>query len=262
MSNEELVLLIQQGDAGRLPELWAQIEGLARHFANRYAKALTRGGIDTNAAELFDDLFYGCGWPALAAAVETFDGAAGAVFSTWYGYYFKQEVYALRGWRWRDGETVQLDAAAHATSLNVPIGDDGDGAELQDLVPDPHSADGYKDAERRIFNDQLHAALLACLDTLPAEQREAITGTYFDGLTLRKLGECDGSTAAQIRQRQVNGLQRIRRSNACRKRLEPFSAPNAAVYSAGLCGGLQAFKTDGVRSTEQAAISLIEKKLR
>ncbi|MEA4814447.1 MAG: sigma-70 family RNA polymerase sigma factor [Oscillospiraceae bacterium] len=260
MSNEELVLAIHQGDEGKLLELWEQIEGLARSYANKYARALMRGGVDTNAAEMFDDFLYGCGYPALVAAVNSYDGEAGSAFSTWYSYYFKQEVYRLRGWRWRDGKTIQTDAAALAVSLNAPTGEDGD-AELQDFIPDECSQASFEDAERQIFNDQLHDALETALNTLPDIESKAIRGSFYDGLTMQAMAARDGVSSEQVRSCQAKGLRHIRQGKTLRK-LHAFAYPDSDVYAAGLRGtGLLSFKNSGMSATERAAFAIIERRL-
>lgn len=162
MTNEELVQAFQSGEKAMLAELWEQNTGLIKWWANRYVSRTTVSGKDTNAVELFDDLFQ-CGYLALASAAETFDTAAGGSFANWYGYYFRREVYSLMGWRNRtDPETgkpvtVALDALAHAGSLDAPLGDDPDGATLQDTIADPE--DAYTHSDRQMYLDQLRTAL-------------------------------------------------------------------------------------------------------
>ena len=127
----------------------------------------------------------------MIAAVETFDGAAGGSFSSWYSLYMRREVRNLMGWRSRPdpktGESVTVisDAMAHASSLDAPIGEESDGYTVQDTIPD--TEDQYEDADRRIFNEQLHNALDDALGTLPDEESTAIRGTFYDGFTLRNM---------------------------------------------------------------------------
>lgn len=260
MSNEELVELIQQGETDRLPELWAQVEGLARYHANRYTKAITRGGVDTNRGELFEDFFYGCGWPALVAAVETFNPDAGGAFSTWYSYYFKREVYRLRGWRWRvdaktgQGGTVELDAMGRAMSLNTPLSNDRDAGELQDIVADP--ADCYEDADRCIYLEQLHEALESALNTMPDELSDTLRRRFYDGQTLAEVSEDVHINPENVRMRESKALRCMRHPRVTRV-LRPFLYPDEDIHAAGLHGtGLYVYINTGESSVERVVLAM------
>jgi len=264
VTNEELVQAIQGGERDRLPELWEQVQKLARYWSNRYARATVVNGQDTNSRELFED-FFQCGYIAMIAAVETFDSAAGGSFSSWYSLYMRREVRNLMGWRSRPdpktGESVTVisDAMAYASSLDAPIGDDLDGKTLEDTILD--TEDQYEDADRRIFNEQLHNALDDALGTLPDEESTAIRGTYYDGLTLRKMAERDGVTLERVRQRQAKGLRHIRQGKMM-KRLRSFACSDSDIYAAGLHNtGLSSFKYSGLSSTERAAFLLADGKI-
>lgn len=186
MTNEELVKAIQDGERDRLPELWEQVQRLARFWANKYTRSLAASGRDSNSREVFED-FFQCGYIAMAAAVDTFDSVDGGRFAHWYGLYYKQEVWSLMHWRSekdpRTGKriTVSPDAMAHATSLDTPVGGDSTGGTLQDIVPD--TVDQYEAAEHRIWLEQLHNALDAELNVLPDDQGEVIRRRFYDGQT-------------------------------------------------------------------------------
>lgn len=264
MTNEELAQAIQGGERERLPELWEQVQKLARYWANRYVRAIVANGQDTNSRELSED-FFQCGYIAMIAAVDTFDSTAEGSFSSWYSLYLRREIRSLMGWRSRQdprtGESVTVisDAMAHASSLDAPIGDDLDGTTLQDTIPD--TEDQYEDADRRVFNEQLHNALDDALGTLPDEESTAIRGTYYDGLTLRRMADRDGVTLERVRQRQTKGIRHIRQGKMMRK-LRSFACSDSDIYAAGLHNTrLASFKYSGISSTERAAFLLADGKI-
>ena len=263
MTNEELVQAIQDGEQDRLPELWEQVQGLAKYWASRYTRAVVASGRDTNSRELFDDLFQ-CGYIAMVAAVGSFDSAAGA-FSTWYAYYFRQEVYSLMGWRSRPdpktGEytTIRRDALSHAGSLNTPLGDEEDGVCLGDMVPDPDSLRGFEEAEERIWHEQLRTRLNAALDLLPPEQASTLRSRFFRGKTFDALADEKGVKREVVRNWECKGLRALRMSRD-KKELRKFLHPDD-IYSAGLRStGLSAFLHSGTSSTERAALLLAGEK--
>lgn len=264
MTNEELVQAIQSGERNRLPELWEQIQKLARYWSNRYVRAIVANGQDTNIRELSED-FFQCGYIAMIAAVETFDGAAGGSFSSWYSLYLRREIRSLMGWRSaqdpQTGESVTVisDAMSHASSLDAPIGDDVDGTTLRDTIPD--TEDQYEDADRKIFNEQLHDVLDDALGALPDEESKAIRGSFYDGLTLREMAARENVSLDQVRKHQAKGLRHIRKGKIM-KNLRSFICSNSDIYAAGLHNtGLSTFKYSGISSTERAAFLLADGKI-
>jgi RNA polymerase primary sigma factor len=103
-----------------------------------------------------------------------------------------------------------LIASKHQRALEEPIaGNDGDGATLADVLPDPRQDDPYETVPRRVAIDQL-PRLLARLT--PRENR-VIRGRY--GLDRREetLGEIAGEfgvSAERVRQIEQGALARLR----------------------------------------------------
>lgn len=257
MTNEELAALIQRGDTEKLPELWQGVELLSKKFAAKYARSITHNGTTGDEQTLFEDL-HSCGYPALVAAVQTYKPDEGSAFSTWFIFYLRQQIYKFMGWRNRGaGDYLKTDLHNAAISLNEEINESGD--ERQDFIPD--STNSFEAVERKLYNAQLHAVLDDCLATLPQAEREAITGSYYDGLTLQEMANREGVTVETIRQRQAHGMHSLRRGK-CTRALREFyygsrdnmrsgrtraTASDSDIYSAGLSGG---------NSTERAALEL------
>lgn len=173
MSNEELVRLIQGGERDKLVELWAQMRRMAMKEAVRWA------AYHSNGVEL-DDLEQ-AGFIALMRAVDGFDPAASARFSTWYYRILRTELEAAAG---RRTEKQRRDPLQSAASLDIPVGEDGDGATLGELVPDPAAEAAVLDVEHREYLCRLHAALETAIVTLPLDLQTAIRGRYYRGETV------------------------------------------------------------------------------
>lgn len=170
MSNEELAVLIQGGSRDRLMELWQQVRRMTLKEAVRWA------AYHSNGVEL-DDLEQ-AGFIALIRAVDSFDPAAGARFSTWYHRILRTEFAAATGRRTEKQRRDPLDAAV---SLDVPVGEDEGSATLGELVPDSAAEAAIQAVDRREDLRRLHAALEAAIAILPPELQATIRGRYYRG---------------------------------------------------------------------------------
>lgn len=236
-------------------ELWAQVERLAAWWSSRYAKRWAAIGADTNEKDTFDDLYNGCAYPAMCEAVKTFQPDNGGSFATWYYYYFQSEVAELYGYR-----SSKRDAFIFAKSLNQPLGDSPEDAELEDMIPDPN--DYYGDAERLMMLEQLHDTLDAALDDLPGIGGEVLRQRYYKGMTQKEIGLQMGKHHSYISEVERKAYRQIKCGQHVQK-LYHFLCPDEEYRSAGLRGtGLSPFRNTGSSSTETAAFRIIEQKER
>lgn len=169
-SNEELAQMVKSGERDRLIELWQQIRRMALKEAVRWA------AYHSNGVELED--LEQTGFIALVRAVDGFDPAAGALFSTWYHRILRTEFATATGRRTERQRRDPLDAAV---SLDVPVGESEDNTTLGELVPDPVAIQAFEDAEGRMQQERLHAALRAAIVTLPPNLQAVIWRHYFCG---------------------------------------------------------------------------------
>lgn len=172
MSNEELVVLIQNGERDHLPELWTRVERFVAKQANR--RLVLSGGLG---GVEFGDL-YNAGYLALAAAVDTYDPLAGMSFIGWLAFHLKSAFAEAGGYRSRK---QARDPIHRAGSLDAPAGEEEDGATLGELVPDPAAEMAIQDVDRREDLRRLHAALEAAIAALPPDLRTVIRGRYYRG---------------------------------------------------------------------------------
>lgn len=252
MTNEELAVLIQNGETDKRYDLWTQVERLAACWANQYARKLTTMGAVTNEQDAVDDLFNGCGYPAMCAAVEAFDPERGN-FSTLFHFYFMREARGLLGWR-----STKRDAMCGAVSLNQPLSEDEGGGELQDTIVDP--TDAYTDTERLIWLSQLRGTMQSALDGLPAQAADVICEHYYEQRTLKEIGQSHGMSAERARRIETKAFRCLRGSRKGGE-LAHFLYTDGDVRAAGLYGsGLAAFRRTGERATECTALRMLEGK--
>lgn len=173
MTNEELAARIQSGEVELIPTLWRQVERFVWSRASRVMTAIeTRADLDT--ADL-----YQCGFFALLNAVDGFDPERGS-FVSYLALCLKTEFADATGIRGRKEPCV------HAVSLSQPIGEDEDG-ELGDLTEDPTGGAALAAVDRKVWREQLHAALEAVLSELPDYQAGLLRRRFYDGATLEAI---------------------------------------------------------------------------
>ena len=217
MTNEELAALIQSGRDDLTATLWKQVKGFVAQQANRWCYAWQgRGGAE------FDDLCQ-VGFLAMLEALRTYNPEKGVKFISWLGTCIKAPFLAAVGCR---TERQRRDPIETAASLEAPI----EGAEdltVGDMVADP--LDCIAAADRRIFIEQLHAALDEALDRLPQEQARAVRWRFYDGLTFAQAAELDCTTPDTVRKREAAAMQQLRRKESAR--LRAFLDERTPFYS-------------------------------
>ena len=200
MSNEELAARIQAGERELLPELWEQVRRfVAKMAARRFILSNGYGGVE------IDDLIQ-AGFLAVCEAVERFEPDGEYKFLTYLDRPLRRAFSEAGGYRSRKQYHDPLHSCA---SLDTPLGDDPDGDTLGDLQADP--VDVFEDADRRIWLEQLRDALESALDDLTPVQRETLRRRFYDGLTLKEIGEADGVSLDRVRQREKEALHVLRR---------------------------------------------------
>ena len=236
---EELVKRIQQGHTELYSELWEQVKDLIAWFAVRYINAFLNGGKRLGIE--VDDLIQ-AGFFAVHDAVENYDPACGAKFTTYLSYHIKKQFRIAIG---RTDKQIN-DVLNYALSLDAPVcKDDPDRKSSLDRVPDPY--DGIAAVEDRIYLAHLHSALEAALATLPEQQAEAIRSVYWDGCTLKETADKMNCSLSYVRTLRESGLHRIRYSSA-KKQLEQFLDDQTDFY-----------KNTGLSSYNQTQTSQVER---
>ena len=237
MSNEELVVLIQQGRADLYAELWEQVKAfVALRAAAFYFATEGRGGVE------IDDLIQS-GYLALVEAVPLYDPSRECRFLTILNYRLKAAFAVAAGIK-----TSKRDMLDYCAELDAPVGaDDSDGT-LLDFIPDPR--DLMSSAEEAIYRQQLHDVLEKAISTLPDKEASTLRRYFWDGLTLDEIGGELGASREYARQLKERGLLTLKRQKHDNG-LDQFVESRINYYS-GTSGG--AFRISGSSSTEKKAL--------
>lgn len=238
MSNEELVVQIQQGRRELMSELWAQVERFVSQQAGKRARAL-HGAVS-------DEDLYQSGYLALVAAVDGYDADAGMAFIGWLALHLKTTFAEAAGYR---SERQRRDPLHKAASLSDPLGEDAAGT-LADIVEDPDSTVPFEEVENRMWAGELRAALDTALSTLTPEQADTMRRRYFQGQTLETIATAEGVSKETVRQREAKSLRILRhprQSAALRGFLESYTNYFLAV-------GASRFQTTHTSAVEEIAM--------
>lgn len=211
MSNEELAVLIQGGERDKLPELWAQVERfVAKQAHRRMTDTGGFGGVE------FGDL-YNAGYLALVSAVDSFDPEAGRSFVGWLALHLKTVFAEAGGYR---SQKQAQDPLHRAGSLDVPTGEDEDGAALVELVADSSALLAFERAEERQYRAQLRAALGEALERLPAHHRSIIRRRFYRGQTFSAIAAEMGIQPEIVRKWEGEALRQLRHPRISRPLME------------------------------------------
>lgn len=229
MTNEELALAVQDGESGKLLNLWEQVKDFISMQAGKRARALNGYGGVTE-----EDLTQ-CGYFALVAAVRTFSPEKGN-FISWLATTLKTAFAEATGHR-----TSKRDPLDMAVSLDTPLDDEGDSAEtIGDMQESEQASQDFESAQQRIWVEQLHNALETALNQLPENECEVIQARYYEGKTRREIGP----KARQIEERALKYLRRP----YVQQWLHDFVEERTPYF---LYVGVTSFKSSGISAVEK-----------
>ena len=202
----KLVLEIQNGDTDLLPILWEAVENFIRFQASRRLRVMIANDAEPLRGNELDD-YVQQGYFALLDAIERYNPDKETKFTTYFSYHLKRAFNQVDGI-----SSTKRDGLHKANSLNEQIFDDEpDGGERIDLVPDPGAEDDFREAEERIFIEELHRALERAVDALSQQKREIIKGKYFDGLKRAEIAKKCGMTEGAVAEAERSAFRDIRR---------------------------------------------------
>ena len=198
MTNEELAILIQNGCAEHIKELWIQVNDFIVMQAGKYWEKLNRPSV----VEKCD--FINAGYFAMLDAVRRFDASKGS-FLTILDYCLLTQFREAAGIR---SDRQERDPIHRAMSIDKPLPDDPE-TTLADLCGDDDPE--LENAEHRVYVDQLHDALEHEISRLPEKEADAIRSYYWQGKTYKQIAEERSVSLNLVRTRKQNGLQKMRR---------------------------------------------------
>lgn len=245
MSNEELALLIQQGEKEYTAELWTQVERFTSMKAGQYERHLS--GCAADAEDLRQS-----GYFAMMEAVKYYRPEKGYKFITYMDLTLKKAFRQVAGTR-----SSRRDAALLAVSLDEPIGHDDNNTIRIDLIEDPVSQAPFNKLMAQDSFYQARAAIEAALEKVNERARQLIRLVYFEGKSLTEAAKMAGYSSRQAaEQAHYNALRKIRNSSAVGELKTALNdIGEFDLYSEGLKGtGFKPFKENLESSTERTAI--------
>lgn len=206
MSNEELVAAIRAGAVERIPELWGRLERLVKKRAWLMLTEINRPTIEV------DDLVQS-GFIAFLYAVERYDPAGGAKFSTYLCICLKNAFSECLGIR---TEKQKQDPINGAVSLSYPLAKEKDSGTLFDIVSDPDADIPVESVEEKLWREQLHVAIESAMAALSDDQKEMLQLRYWKGMTLHEIANVQGISPERARQKENKVLRTLRQpKHAC-----------------------------------------------
>lgn len=199
MTNEELVYLYQQGHKEALERLAEQNKRIIYKLANRY---YTEGTSSIDKEDLIQE-----GYLGLIAAADKYDpdNEKKAQFLTYAIYWINQKMSRF----------VRTRCTNEETSLNTPIGDEGD-SELMDYIEGVDY--GFENVEEQLYIKQLREELDQVMNQYNTLKEREIIKLHYGWDTnkempLTDIGEIFDITKERIRQIESRALGKIRRSS-------------------------------------------------
>lgn len=246
MTNEELAARIQEGDTALVPCLWEQVRRYAAlkalQYFNSHSDTCAAAGV--TAEDLQQEAYF-----AFLDAIRYFAPDTGYTFLTYMKYPLQNAFNALCGLRTQKAGKAPLN---HYKSLHTPIGDEE--FTLEDTLEDESGVEELEDAERRIYNAQLHDVLEQCLATLPAAKESVIRARYYEGLTYTEISHQMGVSRNLCRNRELEGLRALRRGKS-RRLLTSFEDDTIACCA--YRSSFSRWKDTWTSSTEYAVLKLL-----
>ena len=239
-TNEEIVAMIQAGRSDLFLELWQRVKQYVRKRALfRLHYCGFDGGSGCGGVEL-DDLMQS-GFIAMTEAIKTFSPGESS-FLSWLTFYLRKAFREAQG-----VSTSKRDPLDMCISLDRPESDESDDTIIESIP----GAEVWEDADRKIYLDELHAALEKALSEIPEKQAEILRKTSFENKTLRESGTEIGVSVERARQLRRAGLNSMRNN----KGLKQFLQDEMDYYHRV---GIRAFNSTRTSSTEMLALRRID----
>ena len=204
-TNEELAMMIQDGDKTRIPELWERVRGIYLKKAFRYYGShkplCDRCGVTIE--DIQQQSFF-----AFLHSIEQYEPECELAFTSYIDYPFRTEMQELTRTR---SSGQRQDCLNRCSSLDTPIEtDDGTADTIGDFVPDPDAL---------YFVELLDAQSVAEMirnevKQLPEVECAIITGVFFDGQTLGQIADALGITFQRVSQLKKRGLVMLSKRRA------------------------------------------------
>ena len=259
-TNAALATLAAAGNSFALGQLWEINKGfLHRMFWKWYSQPQNKTAADNaglTAEDFEQESFF-----AVQAAAKAYDPNKGA-FSTLLAYYAQNQIMKAVCGEHRttkqldDGRTTAVSANPlnACTSLDAPLDSDDDGSgTLGDTQEDPSASAAMQAAEDEIYTQELHAALEEALSRLKEREADVLRRRYYEGQSLRVVGEEIGVHCERVRQIESGAFRRLRNDSRLKRWHEDIISTRAWRGT-----GFGAWNHHG--SVEERTVEYLEKK--
>lgn len=242
MTNEELVISIQQGNTDLTPQFWQQVERFVQWKAYERIREIGNDRVVRKSKELC-----GAGYIAFSKAIQTYKPDKGNSFLSWLGFYLKNAFREATGYLTR---RQQNDPIRAAISLDTPVRDSDDGkCTIGDLVA---SEDNIEETVvGSVWQKELHAALVDALETLDKRQAEILRLEFFERKTFQQIGAALGASAQTVKADRTKAILSLRGNTAVMQRLYPFyygKQRKAPVVQTAICAEALAARRNSLLS--------------
>lgn len=243
MTNEELAVLIQQGERDKLIILWDQVKRLVMQRAHRMYRFTQYRGVT------MDDLMQ-AGFLAVMSAVRYYNGQC--AFSTVLVNCLKGEFANATGYMTKK---AREDPFWNAAPLDAPMNDeDPEGATLSDFIIDTEAEQAFPDSEQGVLRE----ALAAELARLTEEQQTVIRLQYWYDLELDYIARIMGKSFKEVKKIKNEAMSRLRRNW---KALKPFFAREGDYLLAKECREYRAKSCNGDALSAALALLTAEQRM-
>ena len=234
MTNEILAIRIKYGENEYSAQLWEQVKNFICKACNLFYSRFQNYCI--RACVTREDL-YQEGFLALMDAVNAYNPAKGYSLLAYISYPLRTRLNQLVGFRTAEGRNY-----LNTQSLDKTPSENDENLRLCDILPDESAEMAFLNAEERIYAQQLHRDLDACLSSLEPQQKEAIEARYYYNNPI------PGAYALEKK-----ALIRLR-TGPCSKILKPYEEDIICRYAYNSSYTL--WKESGYSSTEYAVMKL------
>lgn len=245
MTNEDLAILIQQGQTELYNELWEQNVKLFTKKAyclyRSHGESCARSGVE------LDDILQCC-FLSLVEAVRAFNKESGYKLTTYINYPLTKHFRELLGIR-----TTKRDPLNLCKSLDEPISEEEE-INLSDLIPDSNAIKELEAVEDSAFNEELHNALEMAMQNFEEEQRDIIRRKYYKSQSVEKIAEETNLTLKEVVSLEHKAMKDFRKPQN-RKHIDRYASELLDVF-AYRGTGLSVFEYTGCSSVERAVINL------
>lgn len=238
LTNEQLAEFIQQGGNDDLkPVLWKRVRRLLHMRSSMYFRRYTDYCNEHSVTEW--DLKQQA-YPAYEDALKSFDSSRGK-FTTILVFNFRKSIRQL----------FKNDPLNTADRLDRIIDTGGGDTALIDFIADDTAESPFELIEENSQQEETARILRKCIDSLEEREKAVIDGYFYNGETLRSIGNAFGISGVRVQHIRDKALRNMSVMPEIQKLGDEYGYTARAVYH----DSLTKFKQNGESAVEQIAIA-------